>query len=203
MPIFVPKEHPPFTSKFSYDDPDPLHNIEEMNLLDCSSLSPSPIGRSLSAFNLKFTTPKEQVISVECAYQGSKVFEKGGPFQDIYTKSSTEAKTDSRVREHGRITGFMFFTRYMPCMPLNAFYNWLYLSTLVRALPDAPSILKRYDGFIDRFFDPKRGRACQAESVSMVKGLHSHGLFKPEFFKDWRAFYEVNENVIKGDKRNE
>ena len=198
MPVFVPEDHPPFTSRINHDDP--FQAIEEMNNLECSTQSTSTLGRSLSAFRLGFTTPKGRLITVESAYQGSKVFEHGGPFQDIYDMKPAQAKKDERVRTHGRITAFHFFNRYMPCMPINAFYNWLYLSSLVRACPDAPTILERYDGFIDRFFHPTKGRACQAEAVSMVKGLHTHGLFTVEFFKNWKEFYEIMRNVEKGNE---
>ena len=47
-------------------------------ILEISGKSKSPLGVSLSAFNLKLRAPHGQVMSVECAYQGSKVFEKGG-----------------------------------------------------------------------------------------------------------------------------
>ena len=49
-------------------------------VLEVSSKSREELGVALSAFNLTFTTLKHnRTFSVECAYQGSKVFERGGP----------------------------------------------------------------------------------------------------------------------------
>lgn len=61
--------------------------------LEISTKSMQPEGVELSAFNLmKYVPSLERSITVECAYQGSKVFEKGGQFRDIYFKTSKEAK---------------------------------------------------------------------------------------------------------------
>ena len=187
---FLSKTEPPFSERVA-------GKINKPDILECSTSSENQIGKQLSAFNLRFSTPAGRTISVESAYQGSKVFEKGGPFQDIYDKSSREAKTDPRVRTHGRITSFQFFNRKMPAMPLNAFYNWLYISTIIRAEPDIAAMLEPYRGFTDQFFNPNRGRSCQAEAVSMIKGLSRHGLLTEEYMKDWRKFYQLSEELIK------
>src|SRR4051812_31428015 len=48
------------------------------DVLEISSKSPSELGVSLSAFNLMIKTVKhEREFSLECAYQSSKVFERG------------------------------------------------------------------------------------------------------------------------------
>ena len=52
-------------------------------VLEISSKSEDELGRSLSAFNLKYKSKKNLSVSVECLYQSSKVFEKGGPFRDL------------------------------------------------------------------------------------------------------------------------
>ena len=71
-------------------------------ILEISGKSSSRLGVSLSAFNLKLITPNGSSISVECAYQGSKVFQNGGPFQDLYfVGSSRAAKTDMRLSTSG------------------------------------------------------------------------------------------------------
>src|SRR5690349_716503 len=76
-------------------------------VLEVSSKSREDLGVALSAFNLKFTTLKYNlVMSVECAFQGSKVFERGGPYTDLYDKTSREAKKDERLRSSGNLTGF-------------------------------------------------------------------------------------------------
>src|SRR5580698_10480179 len=54
-------------------------------LLEVSTKSESPLGQYLSAFNLKVRTWEFGEIPMECAFQGSKVFEKGGPYTDLYS----------------------------------------------------------------------------------------------------------------------
>src|SRR5215212_8751124 len=58
--------------------------------LEVSSKSEDSLGVALSSFNLKFTTKLGRTLTVEAAFQGSKVFEHGGPFVDIFDKSPIE-----------------------------------------------------------------------------------------------------------------
>ena len=79
-------------------------------VLEVSSKSLDDLGVNLSAFNLRFETVRHAIdISVECAYQGSKVFEHGGPYKDLFYKTSLEAKKDPRLQESGPLIGFRFF----------------------------------------------------------------------------------------------
>ena len=151
-------------------------------ILECSSVSPDPIGKTLSAFNLTFDTPSGRTISVECAYQGSKVFTGGGPYHDLYGTDSRSAKKDRRCRESGQILGFKFFNRKFGLKPQNSFFNWLYLSALVRRHPSIIKHLgKEYEGFTDVFRAFGMDRACQAESVAMAVGLERAGVYNPDF----------------------
>jgi len=101
------------------------------SILEVSRKSPTELGRSLSAFNLAFTTQKHQRrITVECAYQGSKRFEQGGPFVDIFGKTPKEAKQDERLRTSGNLLGFVFFGEQWELYPATAFYDWLYIKAL-------------------------------------------------------------------------
>src|SRR5437868_12262040 len=78
-------------------------------VLEISSKSSTELGVSLSAFNLMITTVKhEREFSLECAYQASKVFERGGPFVDLLNARSIDAKRDPRLNQHGRLIKFRF-----------------------------------------------------------------------------------------------
>ena len=61
-------------------------------ILEISSKSTSHLGALLSAFNLSLKTQEGQRMSVECAYQGSKVFENGGPYHELYSVSSPSSE---------------------------------------------------------------------------------------------------------------
>ena len=85
---------------------DSLHkSIKQMHtyeVLEISSKSKNELGINLSAFNLTFTHPKKKInVSVESAFQGSKVFEQGGPFPELYLKSARESKNFFKNKNFG------------------------------------------------------------------------------------------------------
>ncbi|WP_434729183.1 DarT1-associated NADAR antitoxin family protein [Pseudomonas soli] len=138
-------------------------------VLEISTKSDDRIGQRLSAFNLKIDTPIGE-ISIESAFQGSKVFETGGPYHDLYHADSRSAKKDHRLRESGKIIGFDFFGDRWPAEPKTAFYDWLYL----KALQPHQEYLKRlfvYKGFSDIEFNPEKSLNCQARSCAMLVSL--------------------------------
>lgn len=151
---------------------------EQLNLspvLEVSSKSLDEVGTQLSAFNLSFHTVKPVInMSVECAFQGSKVFEKGGPYTDLFHVSSLEAKKDPRLKNSGQILGFQFFGMQWELEPITAFYDWLYLNAL-RKNPELYQQLERFEAFTDIEFNPKRSVSCQAYTVALFKSLKHRG----------------------------
>ena len=142
-----------------------------INLLEISSKSESSLGVGLSAFNLKITTKKHnRTFSVESAFQGSKVFEKGGPFKDLLCADSLTAKRDIRLKESGNLISFKFFNQDFPNKPRTFFYDWLYINALVQN-PDLFSMLDSYQGFSDIEFNPEKSINCQAHSVALYLSL--------------------------------
>lgn len=160
---------------------DSLHaaamKIPDVNkVLEVSSKSREELGVALSAFNLTFTTLKHaRTFSVECAYQGSKVFERGGPFVDIFDMSSWEAKKDERTRSSGRLVGFRFFGTDWGLEPQTAFYDWLYINAL-RKRRELTEQLFEYSAFTDIEFNPERSINCQAYSVALYVSLSRRSL---------------------------
>lgn len=145
-------------------------------VLEVSSKSREELGVALSAFNLTFTTIKQnRTFSVECAYQGSKVFERGGPFVDIFGKTSREAKKDERLLSSGRLTGFRFFGIDWELEPLTAFYDWLYINA-IKKQPSVTEQLLEYSAFTDIEFNPERSINCQAYSVALYVSLFKRNL---------------------------
>lgn len=148
------------------------HEAERQGIwpvLEISTKSEDRIGQRLSAFNLKINTPLGD-ISIESAFQGSKVFEYGGPYHDLYLMDSRSAKKDNRLRESGKIIGFNFFGARWPAEPKTAFYDWLYM----KALQPHQEYLKRlfvYKGFSDIEFNPGKSLNCQARSCAMLVSL--------------------------------
>ncbi|WP_263770060.1 DarT1-associated NADAR antitoxin family protein [Propionivibrio soli] len=138
-------------------------------LLEVSTKSEEKLGQRLSAFNLKIGTALGE-ISIESAYQGSKVFRGGGPYTDIYLMDSRSAKQDERLRNSGQLLAFDFFGQKWPLVPKTAFYDWLYLS----ALEPHQEFLKRlfeYKGFTDIEFNPEKSINCQARTCALLVSL--------------------------------
>lgn len=153
-------------------------------ILEISSKSKQDIGTKLSAFNLKIRTLKyNQEFSVECAYQASKVFERGGPFTDLLGKTSLEAKRDPRLNEHGRMTKFVFFGVEWQLEPRTAFYDWLYMNALHKQPTFAEEVLE-YAAFTDIAFNPDRSINCQAYAAALYVSLSKRGILDSVFLKD-------------------
>lgn len=143
-------------------------------VLEISSKSNDRLGISLSAFNLMLEVEDNQRMSVECAYQGSKVFEKGGPYTDLYFVSSREAKTDERLRNSGNLIAFSFLGKEFPTQPMTAFYDWLYITALCQNR-DLSEKLFYFKGFSDIAFNPNKSINCQAHAAALFVSLHQSG----------------------------
>lgn len=161
---------------------DSLHEAAQTSLpnvkriLEISSKSREPLGIALSAFNLAFTTVEQQrTLTVECAFQGSKVFQHGGPFVDMFEMTPREAKKDKRLLTSGRLTGFKFFGKEWELEPRTAFYDWLYISAL-RKQPDLAEQIINYDAFTDIEFNPRRSINCQAYAAALYISLFRQGI---------------------------
>jgi hypothetical protein len=160
-------------------------------VLEISSKSPTELGVSLSAFNLMIKTVKhEREFSLECAYQASKVFERGGPYLDLLDARSIDAKRDLRLVESGRLTGFSFFGTKWGLQPLTAFYDWLYINALHKHRSLAEQVLN-YSAFSDIAFNPERSLNCQAYAAALYVSLHQRGLLTTEVLKDQQRYLSV------------
>jgi len=142
-------------------------------LLEISSKAEDSLGVALSAFNLNITSNNKK-MSVECAFQGSKVFEHGGPYTDLYSASSLDAKRDERIRNSGNIIAFDFMGVQLPTVPITLFYDWLYIKALRQNKKLSDQILD-YDGFTDIAYNPQKSWNCQARSAALYLALHATG----------------------------
>ena len=158
------------------------------DILEISSKSKTQDGIALSAFNLMITTKKhERSFSLECAYQGSKVFELGGPFVDLFDVKSLDAKRDPRLNEHGRMIGFRFFKVDWPLLPRTAFYDWLYVNALHNK-PQLAEVVLSYRAFSDIAFNPDRSINCQAYAAALYVAMHERGLLTSDVLKDKESY---------------
>ena len=183
------KWHPGFAKSQMQKSITSLHGAaEKLNrispILEISSKSTSRLGASLSAFNLSLKTLDGQRMSVECAYQGSKVFENGGPYRELYSKSSRAAKTDERLRNSGELIAFNFCGEDFPIEPKTAFYDWLYITALSQQKTDIIQELEVFQGFSDIVFNPNRSLNFQARAAALFVSLSKNGLINEQVLQD-------------------
>lgn len=167
-------------------------------ILEVSRMSDQSLGAQLSAFNLTFKPDGyANVVSVECAFQASKIFERGGPYLDLLAASPADAKGDPRLKESGRLIGFRFLDEDWSNKPPTAFYDWIYIN----ALSQKPSLCEgvlNYDIFTDIAFNPEKSINCQAGAVALYVALERRKEFdaviksKQDFLKvEASAFNKV------------
>jgi hypothetical protein len=150
----------------------------EARLLEVSRMSDESLGEQLSAFNMTIEHRSHgHAIPVECAFQASKVFERGGPFLDLLEARPADAKRDPRLQESGRLVGFHFLGEDWPNEPLTAFYDWIYMNALHRHR-DLASAVTGYDIFTDIAFNPSKSINCQANAVALYVALARRGKLK-------------------------
>ncbi|MEO5806805.1 DUF6977 family protein [Devosia sp.] len=145
------------------------HALGLYPLLETSSKSDFEAGRRLSAFHLRYVHDNIET-TVEAIFQGSKVFEFGGPFTDLYHRTPREAKLDPRLQNSGHLIAFKLGSSSFPLSPPTAFYDWLYL----RALFPHRDWLRRlgqFQGFTDIEFNPAKSINCQARACALFVAL--------------------------------
>jgi hypothetical protein len=173
-------------------------------ILEVSSKSRDELGVALSAFNLSFTTRRHNLtMSVECAFQGSKVFENGGPFKDLFQKTSREAKLDERIKSSGRLTKFSFFNMDWGLEPRTAFYDWLYINALRKQPDSVIDQIISYSAFTDIEFNPDKSINCQAYSIALFVSLHKQGLLDKAIRSKESFLSTVKKALISNSSQNE
>jgi hypothetical protein len=164
-------------------------------LLEVSTKSDDDLGQKLSAFNLIIDTVIGP-ISMESAFQGSKIFEHGGPYHELYQMGSRESKKEPRIRNSGKLVGFGFFDEEWPLQPRTAFYDWLYINAL-RAREDILPSLSSYSGFTDIEFNPERSVNCQARACALFVSLSKLGVLD-DALESRGAFLEIISSCSQG-----
>ena len=143
----------------------------DKKILEISSKSDNDLGVKVSAFNLQFChKDSDKILSVESAFQSSKVFEKYGSCFDLLEKTSRDAKKDSRLKAGDNLLGFIFLNEDFPLEPKTYFYDWLYINAL-NLNPDLAEEILSYDAFTDIEFNPKKSVNCQAAAAAIFVGL--------------------------------
>jgi hypothetical protein len=163
-------------------------------ILEVSTKSESSLGQSLSALMLSVSIPELGEMPVECAFQGSKVFEAGGPYWELYGKDSMSARRDQRLHDSGALKQFNLNGVAWPLEPKTAFYDWLYLRGLIQN-SDLSNRLEAYRGFTDIEFNPKRSFNTQARSCALFVALQKRQVNIESILETRQAFIDVLKNI--------
>jgi hypothetical protein len=191
-PVFIPKStgktlvaevpiefkwHPGMSRSQKIRNVHELHDNSKRKglkqVLEVSTASENDLGLRLSAINLTIGFGRTEYI-FESAYQGSKVFARGGPYEDIYLLDGRSAKRDERIKSSGRIVGFKFRGDEYPNNPPTAFYDWLYMNAIY-SKNDILEHISEFDGFTDISFNPEKSLNCQARSCALTSSLVQRG----------------------------
>ncbi len=146
-------------------------------ILEISSKSPDELGRHLSSFNLLLKNKQGLKAPVECFFQGSKVFQKGGPYTDLYSQKPINAKRDERLKNSANLIKFLFEDYSWPLIPQTIFYDWLYINALLQN-PKLSNEILSYEAFTDIEFNHNKSINCQARSAAVFKFLHNKDLLE-------------------------
>lgn len=155
--------------------------------LEISTKSNSELGEKLSAFRLQY-----QGYFLESLFQSSKLFEHGGTYPDLLVASPKEAKKDPRLKNSGRLTGFVFDHVTWSLKPQTAFYDYIYLKAVKDSLTtEEIRKIADYDYFTDIEFNPKKSVNTQARSVAILKLVLELFQELPEFTQaEFLAFHQ-------------
>ncbi len=144
--------------------------------LEISSKSFDEVGVRLSAFNLSIEY-RGVPCTVESIFQASKVFEASGPFPELYSHDSREVRTYVRENAKGKLIAFEANGTRWGLNPTRAFYDWIYIKTLVKN-PTLAEAVEEYNCFTDIEFNPKKSLNCQAYAVALYLSLKKVGVLE-------------------------
>ena len=178
-----------------------LAKFNNAKILEISKASTNYLGQKLSAFNLTLNLNNgshDVKASVERFFQGSKKFQNGGPFEELFFDYTLHPKRYEMLKESGDFIGFELFGKSYSTTPTTYFYDWLYITALKQNKALAIE-LSEYEIFTDIEFNPKKSFSCQAKSVALFLGLQKAGMLE-QATKDADSFLEFYKTQIKKDE---
>ena len=156
---FVPLTKPPFVAERHGEAGPP----ENLRVLEISSRSRDPLGRSLSAMFLK---EPQSGHPVEAVYQAAKCYGDSGPAEVL--NDGFRSKTRDRDRAGtGRLRGFDQGGTFWPSETGTQFYDKLWMVSARAAGVGATE----HNAFTDMFHQRGRSMACQARTMAMMQGM--------------------------------
>lgn len=170
---------------------DTFHDVyPEVPVLEVSLASAQPEGVGAAAMKLPLRLADGQELPVGVVYQGSRVFENGGPYTDLWQLSRQKVQKDPRLHQSGRCIGYRLEGTDYPAEPHPyAFFNWLYCRAVAQN-PDRGQELLRYGAFSDLDLgSAKTDRNSPARAAAVYGGLKAAG--RLDCLASYEAFVAV------------
>lgn len=155
--------------------------VDTNEILEVSSKSEVLLGTRLSAFSLRVPSIEAGgAITVEAAFQGSKIYEYSGRHPEWYRiADAREVKKRAKELASERVVGFEADGVVWTTEPTTAFYDWIYIAglrNLFKEQPEAERELLGYSAFTDIEFNPGRSFNCQARACALYVSSARLGL---------------------------
>ncbi|MCE5196660.1 MAG: macro domain-containing protein [Negativicutes bacterium] len=231
-PIFISINRPPYCKTFEADfeynkglataqkqkNIIAIHDVftgkyPGKQILEISAKATHPLGLALCAFQLEKQVPSlGKSIAIENIYQASQIFEKGGPFLEIYDLKPKTARKFAELKTNGKLIGFRYEDQQFPPEPKTGFYTFLYVNALMESKELAEQLLL-YDAFTDIDFNSEKNVNSAARAAAVFVALSRLNLLeKAQNYETFAALFRTplprkNENkqmtssinLIKGD----
>ena len=151
-----------------------IYEMKHEKALEVSSKSEVRVGKEIGAFSLELDG-----IFLENVFQAAKQYENGGPYLDLLNVSPKQAKRDERHCNSGKLVGFVRNDEIWTLEPKTAFYDYIYISALIKNFGYDLNI-SEYQWFTDIEFNPQKSINCQARAVAIYVALGNCIYIMPE-----------------------
>lgn len=133
------------------------------------------VGKACTPWHLKMKADNGEEYPVAALYEAAKIFEDGGPYEDLRSKRPDEIFGDQRLRDAGSLMGFHFENEAFTTSPRHKFFDYLYIRAL-RDREDLHEALLKAEILTDVTYQMSRMYLSPARSVSYFISLYREGL---------------------------
>jgi len=163
------------------------HNLSP--LLEVSADSDHSLGYQVCDANLAVEDDRSYLVPLMAAYHGSKVFNGGGPFTDLYLKHGDDITGDERLKTSGNQIGFRFMGLEWGKRSETLFYDWLTIHAINRYRKLSTGI-PHFNGFTEIDCPSGGEKVCHARSCAYYVALVAKNLLD-EVLDDQDRFLEI------------
>ena len=150
-----------------------LHSKLTQRALEVSRYSQDPLGIKMDRRALYIQPNYAGGIYLESFYQGSKIFENGGPHRHWVFLSPIDVLDDKRLENSGQIVRYWSLFEHEYWYESEHYFDYHYIKACVRSLSkyDLEELLK-YEVFTDIEYNPNKEDITPAIAAALLKLLY-------------------------------